>query len=63
MENVNHYWHSVIHNINGFTFFFINYLVQKYGKRFAKLMRTKNGIIPRPVLIVSDDDYQHTPRL
>ena len=38
--------------------FFINYLVQKYGKRFAKLMRTEKGITPRPVLIFTDDQYQ-----
>ena len=37
--------------------FFI-YLVHKYGKRYAKLMRSEKGIIPRPVLIVTDDEYQ-----
>ena len=38
--------------------FFINYLVHKYGKLYAKLMRSEKGIIPRPVLIVTDDEYQ-----
>ena len=38
--------------------FLINYLVHKYGKRYAKLMRSEKGIISRPVLIFTDDEYQ-----
>ena len=37
---------------------FINYLVNKFGKRYAKLMRSEKGIIPRPVTIDTDDEYQ-----
>ena len=40
-------------------YFLINYLVHKYGKRYAKLMRFEKGIIPRPLLIVTDDEYQN----
>ena len=38
--------------------FFINYLVHKYGKRYAKLMRSEKGTLQQPVPIVTDDEYQ-----
>ena len=38
--------------------FFMNYLVHKYGKRYAKLMRSEKRKIPRQVLIVTGDEFQ-----
>ena len=35
-----------------------NYLFHRYGKRYAKLMRSGKKIIPRPVFFVTDNEYQ-----